>query len=101
MPTYESFAVCPRCGGDGKIDIHLPLVPATPELPEVPAKDITDECRLCKGMGWVLENYFEGATEIAALSTKIDAIKTMLDSTVYGMQKMSSNLDDIMVKLDV
>jgi hypothetical protein len=38
---------------------------------------------------------------ILANSTKIDAIKAMLDSAVYGMQKMSSNLDDIMVKLDV
>jgi len=36
-----------------------------------------------------------------ALSNKVDAIKAMLDSAVYGMQKMSSNLDDIMVKLDV
>lgn len=38
---------------------------------------------------------------LSAMDVKIDAIKEMLDSAVYGMQKMSSNLDDIMVKLDV
>ena len=38
---------------------------------------------------------------IGEVIAKLDAIKEMLDSTVYGMQKMSSNLDDIMVKLDV
>lgn len=36
-----------------------------------------------------------------AITVKLDAIKTMLDSPVLGMQKMSSNLDDIMTKLDV
>jgi hypothetical protein len=38
---------------------------------------------------------------LAIANSKLDAIQAMLNSTVYGMQKMSSNLDDIMVKLDV
>ncbi len=40
-------------------------------------------------------------SEVSGIASKVDAIKAMLDSPVLGMQKMSSNLDDLMVKLDV
>jgi len=73
------------------------------------------KCLYCGGTGEVYgqrcpqclgTKVAQGATEVAqsmivALEAKVDAIKAMLDSAVYGMQKMSSNLDDIMVKLDV
>jgi hypothetical protein len=59
------------------------------------------KCAPCEGDGTIDYGTVEGADQIADLSTKLDAIKTMLDSPVYGLQKMSSNLDDIMVKLDV
>jgi DnaJ-class molecular chaperone len=53
-----------------------------------------DPCVWCSGTGFVdTGDTLDGST--------LDAIKAMLDSTAYGMQKMSSNLDDIMVKLDV
>ena len=66
-------------------------------------------CTECSGTGIepgverVLDNTFDDdiLAAIAALVVKVDAIKTMLDSPLIGMQKTSSNLDDIMVKLDV
>jgi hypothetical protein len=50
----------------------------------------------------ILDNTFGKLVALEnSFDAKLDAIKAMLDSAVYGMQKMSSNLDDIMVKLDV
>lgn len=51
-------------------------------------------CAHCAGVGYI-------DTGDTFDATTIDGIKAMLDSTAYGMQKMSTNLDDIMVKLDV
>ena len=82
--------ICNDCKGTGE-------VPGTEGNPVV--------CPSCLGLGTrvtdpsgVLQDII---TAQAAQDAKIDAIKAMLDSTVYGMQKISSNLDDIMVKLDV
>ena len=91
---FKIYEKCPLCNGAGT----MPASQSTPPSP----------CVMCKGIGKVAEKEVEGAEQEAieissldTLTTKVDAIKTMLDSTVYGMQKMSSNLDDIMVKLDV
>jgi DnaJ-class molecular chaperone len=57
-----------------------------------------EPCLSCSGTGYIISGASMDITELVA---KIDAIKAMLDSPTLGMQKMSSNLDDIMVKLDV
>ena len=76
---------CSTCGGDGISEHGGGTIP----------------CVDCGGTGELQFGIVGGAEEITALSAKLDAIKEMLDSTVCGLQKMSSNLDDIMVKLDV
>jgi len=60
-------------------------------------------CPVCFGSGSTRLDNASAHLELVkdSLNAKVDAIKAMLDSAIYGMQKMSSNLDDIMVKLDV
>ena len=82
---YKLKITCSRCNGSGLADLGLGNV----------------ECPDCKGDGVLDNGQIDGAEQIAELTTKLDAIKAMLDSPTLGMQKMSSNLDDIMVKLDV
>jgi DnaJ-class molecular chaperone len=76
---------CFACGGSGRVPLW------------VDGANVGKDCVVCAGTGKISPE----AIDITELIAKIDAIKAMLDSTVYGMQKTSSNLDDIMVKLDV
>jgi DnaJ-class molecular chaperone len=78
--------ICWTCNGTGEVP-HYGVPPGT------------DDCRDCDGQGFNTVDVI--GDDFTELNTKIDAIKAMLDSAIYGMQKMSSNLDDIMVKLDV
>jgi len=55
-------------------------------------------CIWCAGTGFVDTG---DTLDAETIITKLDAIKAMLDSPLIGMQKTSSNLDDIMTKLDV
>ena len=83
------YKECDICGGDGKV-------------PAPNGQTGSINCPWCLGgrSGPWGDIDFIGE-EIASMQVKLDSIKAMLDSTVFGMQKMSSNLDDIMVKLDV
>ena len=84
----DTFTECERCQGTG---IHTDKgVGGLSDVNENP-------CTACSGTG----SFKSGKVDVTDLVTKIDAIKAMLDSPTLGMQKMSSNLDDIMVKLDV
>jgi len=79
MTIYEDFVSCPKCGGDGKIDIHRPLIVGVPPSPDIPPVDMTDECRLCRGTGWILDDYYEGATDIDWIKKKIKKILNKLE----------------------
>lgn len=82
------YQKCARCHGTGQVD----------EL----YSDRT--CPSCGGIGHSLSGDLDTTEYMASIDTltaKVDAIKAMLDSAICGLQKMSSNLDDIMVKLDV
>ncbi len=82
MTLYKTYRECPACHGAGTV--------SNPGLPDT-------VCSTCIGRG----KYEQMDIDLGGLESKIDAIKAMLDSPILGMQKMSSNLDDIMVKLDV
>ena len=82
---------CQVCFGTG---IHTYINGAGQTITENP-------CYACGGDGIYTGGGGIEDTQVQQLITKIDAIKAMLDSPTLGMQKMSSNLDDIMVKLDV
>ena len=85
--------VCTYCRGSG-LDIRISDPP------------VQYECHICNGVGYhTIDIIGDELTDIMDklndIKEKMDEIKVMLDSPTLGLQKMSSNLDDIMVKLDV
>ena len=98
MPTYESTITCPKCGGDGEIDVNIPAIAPDPNVPNdsgTPAKDITDECRLCKGTGWLIDNYYEGATEVDELKTKLDKTKDKCNAIKDKVDQIWAKVKDL------
>ena len=79
------------CGGDGLVAVYNAAGQVISE----------GTCPHCNGAGYRDEGLILDNTLILQIITQLDAIKAMLDSPLIGMQKTSSNLDDIMVKLDV
>ena len=66
----------------------------------------SSSCTHCGGLGYnVVDIIGDELNDILDkcndIKEKVDEIKAMLDSPTIGIQKISSNLDDIMVKLDV
>jgi transcription elongation factor Elf1 len=84
MVKLDVHFPCLRCGGSGKNN----------EVDERGNLTIDVTCPICSGTGFTAGGYID----ITDLVAKIDAIKAMLDSTVYGMEKISSNLDTIIAK---
>ena len=95
MGTLNIQIPCWPCNGTGKISAGL----------DEQRNLIEVICPRCAGNKLVDWGTAAGIDDLIAslitLNSKIDAIKAMLDSPILGMQKMSSNLDDIMAKLDV
>jgi len=85
MALIKMFRICETCDGTGGTGLDGKGNPLR-------------NCPDCQGDG--VEDGFDD-TLLQQIITKLDAIKAMLDSPTLGMQKTSSNLDDIMVKLDV
>ena len=87
MAIEKTYSKCGQCSGTGKLNPGL-------------GGGEGAECGHCSGTGYI-ETGKINDTGDTVITDKIDAIKAMLDSQTIGLQKMSSNLDDIMVKLDV
>jgi len=90
MPTTTdtTYIKCLQCSGTGRLNPGL-------------GGGEGAICNNCSGTGFEVLGKVEDVEDFTAITDKIDAIKTMLDSQTIGLQKMSSNLDDMMVKLDV
>jgi len=89
MANIKIYGQCLRCMGAGKLTEKVEGIPT-----------LLDPCPVCGGSGEVQSGTLD-VTKIKKIQDSIDDIKAMLDSPTLGLQKMSSNLDDIMVKLDV